>query len=105
MVDTCRCRVPSSGDITDASATGTITNHDALPKALIARFGRTAAVHVVEQVEERVNAPRAPERDGASDGASDERGRPGRDGGQQRHQPCSELGAPRPDQAKERHPS
>ena len=51
---------PSSGDITDASATGTITNHDALPKALVARFGRTAAVHLVEQVEERVNAPRAP---------------------------------------------
>ena len=54
----------SSGDLTDASATGTITNHDALPKALIARFGRTAAVHVVEQVEERVNAPRRPGFDG-----------------------------------------
>ena len=54
----------SSGDITDASATGTIKNHDALPKALVARFGRTAAVHVVEQVEERVNAPRAPGFDG-----------------------------------------
>ena len=54
----------SSGDLTDASATGTITNHDALPKALIARFGRTAAVHIVEQVEERVNAPRAPGFDG-----------------------------------------
>ena len=54
----------SKGDLTDASATGTITNHDALPKALIARFGRTAAVHVVEQVEERVNAPRRPGFDG-----------------------------------------
>ena len=54
----------SSGELTDASATGTITNHDALPKALIARFGRTAAVHIVEQVEERVNAPRAPGFDG-----------------------------------------
>ena len=54
----------SSGQITDATATGTITNHDALPKALIARFGRTAAVHIVEQVEERVNAPRAPGFDG-----------------------------------------
>ena len=50
----------SSGTLTDASATGTITNHDALPAALVARFGRTAAVHVVDQVEERVNAPRAP---------------------------------------------
>ncbi len=54
----------SSGDLTDASATGTITNHDALPKALVARFGRTAAVHIVDQVEERVNAPRAPGFDG-----------------------------------------
>ena len=54
----------SSGNLTDASATGTITNHDALPNALIARFGRTAAVHIVEQVEERVNAPRAPGFDG-----------------------------------------
>ena len=54
----------SSGTLTDASATGTITNHDALPAALMARFGRTAAVHVVDQVEERVNAPRAPGFDG-----------------------------------------
>ena len=54
----------SSGTLTDGSATGTITNHDALPKALIARFGRTAAVHIVDQVEERVNAPRAPGFDG-----------------------------------------
>ena len=54
----------SSGELTDATATGTITNHDALPKALLARFGRTAAVHVVEQVEARVNAPRAPGFDG-----------------------------------------
>ena len=54
----------STGRITDATATGTITNHDALPAALTARFGRTAAVHIVEQVEERVNAPRAPGFDG-----------------------------------------
>ena len=54
----------SSGTLTDGTATGTITNHDALPAALVARFGRTAAVHVVDQVEERVNAPRAPGFDG-----------------------------------------
>ena len=54
----------SSGTLTDASATGTITNHDSLPTALVARFGRTAAVHIVDQVEERVNAPRAPGFDG-----------------------------------------
>ena len=55
---------PSSGTLTDSSATGTITNHDALPAALVARFGRTAALHVVETGEERVNAPRAPGFDG-----------------------------------------
>ena len=55
---------PSSGNLTDSSATGTITNHDALPAALMARFGRTAALHVVEMVEERVDAPRAPGFDG-----------------------------------------
>ena len=54
----------SAGTLTDATATGTITNHDALPAALTARFGRAAAVHVLEQVEERVNAPRAPGFDG-----------------------------------------
>ena len=54
----------SSGVLTDATATGTIANHDAMPRALIARFGRTAAVHIVEQVEERVNAPRRPGFDG-----------------------------------------
>ena len=46
--------------LVDGTATGTITNQDALPRALIARFGRTAAVHIVEQVEQRVNAPRRP---------------------------------------------
>ena len=44
--------------ITRAEATGTITNSDPLPQALMARFGRTAAVHVVEHVEERLAAPR-----------------------------------------------
>ena len=51
---------PSSGRVTDAEATGTIVNRDPLPRALLARFGRTAAVHVVEQVEERLEARRAP---------------------------------------------
>ena len=44
--------------ITRAEATGTIGNSDPLPQALMARFGRTAAVHVVEHVEERLAAPR-----------------------------------------------
>ena len=53
------CEDPSQTiSITGAEATGTITNSDPLPKALMARFGRTAAVHVVEHVEERLAAPR-----------------------------------------------
>ena len=44
--------------IADGEATGTITNSDPLPRALMARFGRTAAVHVVAHVEERLQAPR-----------------------------------------------
>ena len=48
----------SNGVLTDATATGTIENSDAMPRALMARFGRTAAVHVVEQVQERIEAPR-----------------------------------------------
>ena len=44
--------------ITMAEATGTIRNSDPLPQALMARFGRTVAVHVVERVEERMAASR-----------------------------------------------
>ena len=63
----------STGVLTDATATGTIENKDALPAALVARFGRTAAVHVVDQVEQRVNAPRAPGFDGRIAGRAIER--------------------------------
>ena len=55
---TLRLSNPSGGRLTDASATGTIENRDPLPKAFMARFGRTAAVHVVEQVQERIEARR-----------------------------------------------
>ena len=48
------------GRVADGEATGTIANRDPMPRALLARFGRTAAVHIVEQVEERVAAPREP---------------------------------------------
>ena len=44
--------------IADAVAKGTIKNSDPLPLALMGRFGRTAAVHVVERVEARMAAPR-----------------------------------------------
>ena len=57
---TVRLSNASSGRLTDGEATGTIENRDPLPRALLARFGRTAAVHVVEQVEERLEARRAP---------------------------------------------
>ena len=50
----------SGGRVADGEATGTIKNRDPLPRALLARFGRTAAVHVVEHVEERLQAPRGP---------------------------------------------
>ena len=61
---TLRLSNASTNLITDAEATGTIENHDPLPQALMARFGRTAAVHVVEQIEERLAAPREPGFDG-----------------------------------------
>ena len=45
--------------ITDAVGRGTIRNSDAVPKALLARFGRAAAYHVVEHVDRRLEAARA----------------------------------------------
>ena len=46
--------------IADATATGTITNSDAIPKAWIARFGRTVAEQVLDAVEGRMRATPAP---------------------------------------------
>ena len=46
--------------IDDATATGTIVNTDPVPKAWIARFGRTVAEQVLDAVEERMRAPRQP---------------------------------------------
>ncbi len=51
---------PSGARLEDAEATGTIENADPLPAALLARFGRASAEHVVEHVEERVARPREP---------------------------------------------
>ena len=50
----------SGARLEDADATGTIENTDLLPSALIARFGRATAEHVVEHVEERMAKPREP---------------------------------------------
>ena len=55
---TLRLSDPSGGRVTDGEATGTIENHDPLPRAFMARFGRAAALHVVEQVQERIEAQR-----------------------------------------------
>ena len=57
---TLRLSNASSGRVTGGEATGTIKNTDPLPRALLARFGRTAAVQVVEQVEARLEASREP---------------------------------------------
>ena len=56
---TLRLSNPSEGRLADAEATGTIENTDPLPRALLARFGRATALHVMEQVEERLEASRA----------------------------------------------
>ena len=45
---------PSGAKLGDATATGTIHNTDPMPKAWTARFGRMAAVHVLDAVEERL---------------------------------------------------
>ena len=57
---TLRLSNAAGGRVADGTATGTIVNRDPLPRALLARFGRAAAVHVVEHVEERMEAPREP---------------------------------------------
>ena len=46
--------------LSNASATGTSKNSDPLPRAWLVRFGRTAALHVVEQVEQRIGEQREP---------------------------------------------
>ena len=61
---------PSGARIVDGDASGTIKNRDPLPRALLARFGRTAAVHVVDNVEQRLAAARTPGLRAASPGAS-----------------------------------
>ena len=50
---------PARVKLADATATGTINNTDAMPKAWIVRFGRTVADQVLHAVEGRLEAPRA----------------------------------------------
>ena len=49
---------PFGPRLADAQATGTIANTDPMPRAWLARFGRTVAEQVVEAVDERLTAPR-----------------------------------------------
>ncbi len=53
---------PSGGNayIADATATGTITNDDPMPRAWLARFGRAVADQVIDAVEGRMAAAPAP---------------------------------------------
>ena len=46
--------------ITRAEATGTITNSDPMPRAWLARFGRTVADQVIDAVDGRLGAARRP---------------------------------------------
>ena len=57
---TLRLSNPSGAVLGDAEATGTIVNTDLMPRAWLARFGRTAADQVVEAVTARFEAPRQP---------------------------------------------
>ena len=51
---------PVGARIADGEATGTIENTDHMPKAWLGRFGRTVADQVLDAVEGRMRAPRAP---------------------------------------------
>ena len=53
-------QAPDTVRLADATATGTITNSDAIPKAWIARFGRAVAEQVLDAVEGRMRAAPAP---------------------------------------------
>ena len=48
---------PFGAEVADGTATGTIVNTDPVPKAWLARFGRTVAGHVVDAVTARFEAP------------------------------------------------
>ena len=50
---------PSRAYLADGTATGTIENTDAMPKAWLARFGRTVSGQVLDAVEARLRASRA----------------------------------------------
>ena len=51
---------PVRAHLSDATGEGRIHNTDAMPRAFLGRFGRSTAVEVIAQVEERLRAPRTP---------------------------------------------
>ncbi len=51
---------PVRAVLLDATGQGRIRNTDPMPRAFLARFGRSTAVEVIAQVEERIRAPRTP---------------------------------------------
>ncbi len=51
---------PVRAHLLDATGEGRITNTDAMPQAFLGRFGRSTAVEVIAQVEERLRASRTP---------------------------------------------
>ena len=51
---------PFGATISDATATGTITNTGPIPQAWLARFGRTVADQVLDAVDARLHTARAP---------------------------------------------
>ncbi len=65
---------PTNAHIVQAEATATIGNSDPMPRAWLARFGRTAAEHVLEAVAGRIAAPRVPGLEGS---LADQQLRPG----------------------------
>ena len=56
---TLRLSNAQGANIADGEATGTITNSDAIPRAWLARFGRTVTGQVLDAVQDRLAAPRA----------------------------------------------
>ena len=68
----------SASQLTDAHAVGTIRNTDVMPKAWIARFGRTVAEHVLDAVEARLDAAPKPGMEASLAGSDRRRGIAGR---------------------------
>ena len=54
---TLRLSNPSNAFLADSTATGTIENSDPMPKAWLARFGRTVGGQAVDAISERMGAP------------------------------------------------